>query len=146
MIDREPDIQGWLSIMAHLIRHSSQSDLDEFIKFQQSENECLKDIEEKLKYHNGRERILYTVQLILNECITNKDLAISLQSWFGQFDEAQICQNCGDIMWDGYSIHGDTYCNLDCCLSGADIELKDLAEELSHATEDNGDCYYTTWF
>ena len=146
MVQREDEIRGWLSIMASMVRNCSIEDLWSFIG--QYKGSCglfihaedKKNLAKQLKPENQR---LLMIEYILSECQNSPLLAIDLQKHFGQFDGAQICENCGEIMWSGYSVQGSTYCSLDCALNGTNWELKQLAEELEHANEIDGDCYYT---
>ena len=135
--------------MASMLRHASLDSMDEFIKENVGSVGLFVDYEEKMENYrrfDEQTQKLFMVRYILYECQKSNQLSIRLQDWFGQFDGAQICENCGEIMWSGYSIHGSTYCNLDCALNGTNWELKQLAEELEHAEEIDCNCYYTEWF
>ena len=119
--------------MVSMIRYCSLEDLWSFIG--QYKGSCglfvhAEDKQKRIELLKPEDQKLLTIEYILSECQSSKSLAIDLQKWFGQFDEAQICEHCGDIMWDGYSIKGSTYCSLDCCICGTNWELKQLAEEL----------------
>ena len=88
---------------------------------------------------------VYLVESIVRQCIISKEMRIDLQRSFGQFDGAQICENCGNIMWDGYSWDGTTYCDENCVMEGEGIDRKDMNEYLKDACDPDGRCYYTEW-
>lgn len=86
------------------------------------------------------------VDTIVRQCIISKEMRIDLQHCFGQFDGAQICENCGNIMWDGYSWDGTTYCCEECVMEGDGIDRKTMNEYLKDAEDPDGRCYYTEWY
>ena len=83
---------------------------------------------------------------IMRQCIISKEIRIDLQKTFGQFDGAQVCENCGNLMWSGYSWDGTTYCDEDCVMEGERIDRKDMNEYLEDACDPDGCCYYTEWY
>lgn len=60
-------------------------------------------------------------------------------------DDIRVCDNCGLPMSDGYYLGGEFACDDDCCLALYNGDEAQMKEDLSHAEEDNGDCYYTEW-
>ncbi len=65
----------------------------------------------------------------------------------GTYDEEDIrvCETCGLPMSSGYSLGGDYACDDDCCLEVYGGDKAQMEEDLSHAEEDWGECYYTEW-
>lgn len=84
-------------------------------------------------------------ETIIAECMKSKDMRIDLQRHFGQFDGAQICCNCGEVVWGCYSWDGTTYCDLPCVLNGECISEK-YAKILLKDAEDPDCPYYWTEF
>lgn len=129
------ELQGWLSIFSDLMNRDNQ-EIQDFIM----ENKDKLNHTENL-WPNKAEVIYF----ILVGCIESIELRKSLQEWFGQFEGAQICQNCGKVMWEGYSWGGDTYCSIECIREKEDISLTDIDRELHNPDEINNECYYTEW-
>ena len=57
----------------------------------------------------------------------------------------RVCDVCGKPMSEGYYLDGDHACSDECALVifGGDKALMD--EILSHADEDDSECYWTEW-
>lgn len=86
------------------------------------------------------------VERIMRQCLISKEIRIDLQQTFGQFDGAQVCENCGNLMWDGYSWFGTTFCCEECVMEGDHIDRKTMNEYLKDAEDPDGSCYYTEWY
>lgn len=127
------EIKGWLSIFASMMREDNQH-IQNFID----------DNKEKLNNIQwfDKARVIF---LILSKCVDDISLRKCLQSNFGQFDGAQICMNCGKIMWEGYSWAGDTYCSIDCILNNENTSLSEIEDCLKDADSPDGEYYYTDW-
>ncbi len=138
------EIKGLLSIQASLLRQDNiLNDMAEFVEFMHS-NHALMDIDvEEIK--KRRFAAINLVEEVMQECVDDEDLRISLQKWFGQFDEAQICEGCGKVMWNGYSWDGATYCSIDCTLNAEAIDLQEACNRLKDADDPDNSCYYTEW-
>ncbi len=150
---------GFLSIQSSMINDDSITApmLLKFIKkwkkhglFQNIRyDQELKDLRHFSKYYGTmfKKKVIY-IEKILNECqyYKNANLRIDLQNVFGQFDGAQFCQHCGDIMWEGYSWDGTTYCDLPCVLKGECIDENEANEILEDACDPDSECYWTSWF
>ena len=61
------------------------------------------------------------------------------------YDDIRVCDNCGLPMGEGYYLGGEFACDDDCCLALYKGDEEQMKEDLSHAEEDNSDCYYTEW-
>lgn len=85
------------------------------------------------------------IERILRQCMWSKEIRIDLQRHFGQFDGAQICENCGKIMWNGYSWDGTTYCDEDCVMRGEGIDKKQFKKDIKNAEDPDWPCYWTEW-
>lgn len=62
-------------------------------------------------------------------------------------DEIEIrrCDHCGRPMMKGYYLAGEFACSEECCLALYHGDASAMEEDLSHADDDNADCYYTEW-
>ncbi len=124
------ELFGWLSIQASLMNEDNWN-LQEFIR--------------KNKLNIAWDNKPQVVFQILSECVENVELRKALQKTFGQFDGAQICLNCGKIMFEGYSWEGNTYCSLSCLVIAKEISLPQIEERLKDADTPDGKCCYTEW-
>lgn len=61
------------------------------------------------------------------------------------YGDIRVCDNCGLPMGEGYYLGGEFACDDDCCLALYKGDEAQMKEDLSHAEEDNSDCYYTEW-
>lgn len=108
----------------------------------------LRHLHDTLK-ENDRESYIrikaFYVERILRQCIISKKVRIDLQVNFGQFDGAQICEHCGNIMWNGYSWDGTTYCDDACVMAGEGIDKKKFDKDLEDAEDPDWPCYWTEW-
>ena len=77
-------------------------------------------------------------QLIINDIINEVNEGASL-------DDIRVCDNCGLPMSEGYYLGGGFACDDRCCLDLYKGDKAQMEEDLSHACEDNSDCYYTEW-
>ena len=65
----------------------------------------------------------------------------------GKFDSDNLrfCDHCGLPMTEGYYLAGEYACCDECALvlyNGNEAQMK---EDLSHAEEEDGECYWTEW-
>lgn len=60
-------------------------------------------------------------------------------------DDIRVCDNCGLPMLTGYYLGGEFACDDECCLALYNGDKAQMEEDLSHACEDSGECYYTEW-
>lgn len=60
-------------------------------------------------------------------------------------DDIRVCSECGIPMHEGYYLAGEYACDIECCLEQYDNDEVQMKEDLSHASEDNSDVYYTEW-
>lgn len=60
-------------------------------------------------------------------------------------DEVRRCDNCGKLMKEGYYLGGEFACSDECCLALYGGDKQQMEEDLSHAEEDDGECYWTEW-
>ena len=60
-------------------------------------------------------------------------------------DDIRVCSECGLPMSEGYYLAGEYACDDECCLKRYDDDEVEMKEDLSHASEDNSDVYYTEW-
>lgn len=102
-------------------------------------------VKEGKPYKSLEEIKVNLIETIIMECVESKEVRIGLQKSFGQFDGAQICENCGRIMYDGYSWSGATYCDEECVLAGENIDRECFNKCLENADDPDGCCYYTDW-
>lgn len=148
--DRLPTA-GFLSIMASLMRdkYVTVQMLYEFIRKWEAQGYFEGYLGSKpawIKDDTPVNRI-NLIERIVTECIPiqRKDLRIDLQRTFGQLDEAQVCEHCGDIMYSGYSWYGTTYCCMKCVREGEGIDDKEAHQLLKDADDPDGHYYYTEW-
>ena len=62
-----------------------------------------------------------------------------------QEGDIRRCDHCGKPMKEGYYLGGEFACSDECCLALYNGDRKQMEEDLSHAEEDGGDCYWTEW-
>lgn len=60
-------------------------------------------------------------------------------------DNIRRCDHCGKPMSKGYYLGGEYACSDECCLALYDGDKAQMEEDLSHAEEDDAECYYTEW-
>lgn len=60
-------------------------------------------------------------------------------------DEVRRCDHCGKPMKEGYYLGGEYACSDECCLALYNGDEKQMKEDLSHAEEEDGECYWTEW-
>lgn len=60
-------------------------------------------------------------------------------------EEVRRCDHCGKPMKEGYYLGGEYACSDECCLALYNGDEAQMKEDLSHADEDDGECYYTDW-
>lgn len=87
---------------------------------------------------------------ILEDCLKYyQDIVDDLQKRVdnGTYDEddIRVCSECGIPMHEGYYLAGEYACDIECCLERYDNDEAQMKEDLSHASEDNSDVYYTEW-
>ena len=61
-------------------------------------------------------------------------------------EDVRVCDNCGLPMSDGFYLAGEYACDEDCCLALYKGDKAQMEEDLSHAEEPEGECYWTEWF
>lgn len=127
------EIKGWLSIHSSLMNEDNRN-IQDFID----------EHKEKLGHIKWFDKPQVVFQ-ILAECVGDANLRKALQTWFGQFDGAQICECCGKVMWSGYSWAGHAYCSIDCILDAESTTLTEIDRELHNDDEIGSECYYTEW-
>ena len=144
----ELDTAGLLSIMASLIRseHITSEVLLNFIKGWKEKGLFDAFVPEHIHDIKSVRAKVNLAETIIKECMKSKELRINLQMNFGQFDGAQICENCGRVMWTGYSWAGITYCDDPCVLEGESIDKETFDHCLKDAEDPDGCCYYTEWY
>ncbi len=76
----------------------------------------------------------YTINDIINEVNDG-----------ASFDDIRVCDACGLPMSEGYYLGGEFACCDRCCLDLYKGDKAQMEEDLSHACESDGDCYYTEW-
>lgn len=59
--------------------------------------------------------------------------------------EIRKCDHCGKPMKEGYYLAGEYACSDACCLALYHGDIEQMVEDLSHADEPNGECYWTEW-
>lgn len=74
-----------------------------------------------------------------------KQLEIKVKN--GTYDEGNIrlCEVCGLPMFEGYYLDGEYACDEECCLEKYNGDKAQMEEDLSHAEENFGECYWTEW-
>ena len=127
------EIKGWLSIHSSLMNEDNRN-IQDFID----------EHKEKLGHIKWFDKPQVVFQ-ILAECVGDANLRKALQTWFGQFDGAQICECCGKVMWSGYSWAGHAYYSIDCILDAESTTLTEIDRELHNDDEIGSECYYTEW-
>ena len=127
-------LKGWLSICSDLMDADNQN-IQDFIDFH-------KDKLGQIKWMT-KAQVVYK---ILETCVNDIELRKILPDWFGQFSRAQICLNCGKVMWEGYSWVGDTYCCIDCIQENEKLTLSEIEDFLKDADTPDGEYYYTDWY
>lgn len=60
-------------------------------------------------------------------------------------DGVRLCSHCGNLMLSGYYMDGEYACSDECCLALYNGDEEAMREDLSHAFEDEWECYYTEW-
>lgn len=60
-------------------------------------------------------------------------------------DHIRRCNHCGKPMKEGYYLGGEYACSEECALALYHGDKKQMEEDLSHADEDDGECYWTEW-
>ena len=134
--------------MASLIRceHITSEELLNFIKGWKEKGFFEPFVPEYIHELESVRTKVNLAETIIKECMRSKDIRIDLQKHFGQFDGAQICENCGRVMWTGYSWAGTTYCDDPCVLEGEGIDKETFDHCLEDAEDPDGCCYYTEWY
>ena len=103
---------------------------------------------------------LFAMQNVMTESILGgnkefifKGVPFSREEWIDWCEEQEgvrFCQECGELMTDGYLVAGsDTYCSIECVESSKAITDKELAE-FNNAVEkdldwDDDNFFYTEW-
>lgn len=59
--------------------------------------------------------------------------------------EIRRCDNCGKPMKEGYYLGGEYACSDECALVLYHGDKAQMEEDLSHAEEDDAECYWTQW-
>lgn len=59
--------------------------------------------------------------------------------------ELRCCSNCGLPMKKGYYLGGEYACCDECALDLYNGDKKQMEEDLSHAFDNDAECYYTEW-
>ena len=60
-------------------------------------------------------------------------------------EDVRVCDHCGLPMIEGFYLAGEYACDEECCLALYNGDKGQMEEDLSHAGEADGDCYYTEW-
>lgn len=60
-------------------------------------------------------------------------------------ENIRCCEQCGFPMIEGFYLAGEFACCEECCLKAYDGDKKQMEEDLSHAEEIDGECYWTEW-
>lgn len=55
------------------------------------------------------------------------------------------CDHCGRAMREGYYLGGEYACSDECALALYHGDKAQMEEDLSHAEEEDGECYWTEW-
>lgn len=76
-----------------------------------------------------------------------ESIAEFINAVLGQEQEGNIrrCEHCGKPMKEGYYLGGEFACSDECCLALYNGDKKQMEEDLSHADEADGECYWTEW-
>lgn len=62
-----------------------------------------------------------------------------------EHDEIRRCDHCGKPMDKGYYLGGEFACSDECALALYNGDREQMEEDLSHAFENDAECYYTEW-
>lgn len=146
--EKELDVCGFLTIQASLVRSEflQAEDFLYFIEKWKTKGMFKQvDTESYRSYTNNGHTRITLIERIMCESIKSKELRIDIQKEFGQLEEAQFCENCGKIMWSGYSWDGKTYCDLPCVINGEDIDETTANNYLKEAEATAGAYYYKEW-
>ena len=102
---------------------------------------------------------LFAMQNVMTDAVLNKTnfvydgVNFSREEWIEWCEEQEgvrFCQECGELMTDGYLVGGsDTYCSLD-CVKDANALTDDEFKEFNNAVEndlewDDDNFFYTEW-
>lgn len=60
-------------------------------------------------------------------------------------ENVRRCDHCGKPMKEGYYLGGEFACSDECALALYHGDKAQMAEDLSHADEADGECYWTEW-
>lgn len=60
-------------------------------------------------------------------------------------DHIRRCDHCKRPMKDGYYLGGEYACSDECALVLYDGDRARMEEDLAHADEEDGECYWTEW-
>jgi hypothetical protein len=63
----------------------------------------------------------------------------------GKEKEVRMCDHCGKPMKEGYYLGGEYACSDECCLALYKGDKEQMDEDLSHAEENDAECYWTEW-
>lgn len=86
------------------------------------------------------EDFLYPWEQALNQ------LATKIKDDTYDEEDIRICDICGLPMFEGYYLGGEFACDEECCLESYEGDTAQMEEDLSHADEDFGECYWTEWY
>ncbi len=60
-------------------------------------------------------------------------------------ENVRRCDHCGKPMKEGYYLGGEYACSDECALALYHGDKEQMEEDLSHAEEEDGECYWTEW-
>lgn len=60
-------------------------------------------------------------------------------------ENIRCCEQCGFPMIEGFYLAGEFACCEECCLKAYHGDIEQMEEDLSHAEEIDGECYWTEW-
>lgn len=60
-------------------------------------------------------------------------------------ENVRRCVHCGKPMMEGYHLGGEYACSEECAFALYGGDREQMEEDLSHAEEDDGECYWTEW-
>lgn len=60
-------------------------------------------------------------------------------------ENVRRCDHCGKPMKEGYYLGGEYACSDECALALYNGDKAQMDEDLSHAEENDGECYWTEW-
>ncbi len=60
-------------------------------------------------------------------------------------ENVRRCDHCGKPMREGYYLGGEYACSGECALALYHGDKAQMEEDLSHAEEEDGECYWTEW-